>query len=89
MNKNQLIAAIATKADCSKEVATACCDAMLESIMEAMKGGDKVALPAFGNFEVKVRAAREGINPATREKIQIPETKVMTFKPAKSVKDEL
>ena len=89
MNKNQLIAAIASKADCSKEVASACCDAMLDCIMDAMKGGEKVLLPGFGNFEVKVRAAREGINPATREKIQIPESKVVSFKHDHSSKDSL
>ncbi len=63
---------------------------MLDCIMDAMKGGEKGLLPGFGNFEVKVRAKfREGINPATREKIQIPESKVVSFKPAKSSKDSL
>ena len=89
MNKNQLVSAIATKADCPKEVANACCDAMVETIMEALKEGDKVALAGFGTFEVKVRAARTGINPATREQIEIPESKVMNFKVAKNIKDLL
>ncbi|MCX4362788.1 MAG: HU family DNA-binding protein [Clostridia bacterium] len=89
MNKNQLIGAIAAKANCSKEVASECCDAMLESIMEAMRGGDKVTLPGFGNFEVKTRAARVGVNPATGAKIDIPESKVISFKPAKASKDTL
>ncbi|MDE5990330.1 MAG: HU family DNA-binding protein, partial [Clostridia bacterium] len=51
--------------------------------------GDKVALAGFGTFEVKVRAARTGINPATREKIEIPETKVINFKAAKTNKEAL
>ena len=89
MNKNQLVSAIATKANCSKEVAQDCCDAMVESIMEALKEGDKVALAGFGTFEVKVRAARTGINPATREKIDIPESKVISFKASKNNKDTL
>lgn len=89
MNKNQLICAVAAKADCSNEVATACYEAMLESIMEAMKAGEKVMLPGFGNFEVKTRAARTGVNPATGEKIEIAESKVINFKAAKSTKDEL
>ncbi|MDE6758354.1 MAG: HU family DNA-binding protein [Clostridia bacterium] len=89
MNKNQLVSAVATKADCSKEEALACCDAMVETIMEALKEGDKVALAGFGTFEVKVRAARTGINPATREKIEIPETKVINFKAAKTNKEAL
>ncbi|MDE5756564.1 MAG: HU family DNA-binding protein, partial [Clostridia bacterium] len=53
MKKNQLIAAVASKADCSKEVATACYDAIIECIMEAIKVGDKVDLSDFGKFEVK------------------------------------
>lgn len=89
MNKNQLICAIVSKADCSNEIATACYDAMLESIMEAMKAGDKVALPGFGTFEVKTRAARMGVNPATGEKIEIAESKAINFKAAKSTKDVL
>ena len=89
MKKNQLISAVAVKADCTKEVASLCCDAMVETIMEALKEGDKVALPAFGTFEVKTRAARTGINPATKEKIDIPETKVINFKAAKSSKEML
>ena len=89
MNKNQLVSAIAVKANCSKEVATACCDAVVETIMEALNDGDKVAWAGFGNFEVKVRAARTGINPATREQIEIPESKTLNFKPAKNIKDLL
>lgn len=89
MNKNQLVSAVAAKAECSKEVAAACCDAMVETLMEALKEGDKVAWAGFGNFEVKVRTARVGINPATREKIEIPESKVINFKPAKNINESL
>ena len=89
MNKNQLIAAVASKAGCENEVAVACYEAMVETIMETVKNGDKVTLPDLGNFEVKTRAARVGVNPATGEKINIPESKVLNFKPAKKVKDEL
>lgn len=89
MKKKDLISAIASKADCKIETATACYDAMIESIMEAMKGGDKVILPEFGTFEVKTRAARTGVNPATGEKIEIAESKTVNFKPAKSAKESL
>ena len=89
MNKNQLVSAIATKANCSKEVAQDCCDALVETIMEALKEGDKVALAGFGTFEMKVRAARTGINPATKEKIDLPESKTINFKVAKNIKEIL
>lgn len=89
MNKKQLIDAIAEKAQCTAAEAGKCCDAMLEAIMDAMKAGDKVALLGFGTFEVKTRAARTGVNPATGEKIDIPESKVISFKASKSNKDSL
>lgn len=89
MNKKQLIDAMAEKAGCTKDVATKCCDAMIDSIMDAMKEGDKVALLGFGTFEVKTRAARTGINPATGQKIDIPESKVISFKASKSNKENL
>lgn len=89
MNKKQLIDAMAEKAQCSNAEAAKCCDAMIEAIMDAMKAGDKVALLGFGTFEVKTRAARTGVNPATGAKIDIPESKVISFKASKSNKDSL
>ena len=89
MNKNQFMAAVASKASCSTDVANACYEAMIETILETVKNGDKVVLPDLGNFEVKVRAARVGVNPATGEKIDIAESKVLNFKPSKKIKESL
>ena len=89
MKKNQLIAAVASKAGCANDVATACYEAVVETILEAVKNGDKVDLADLGKFEVKTRAARVGVNPATGEKIDIPESKVLNFKPSKAVKESL
>ncbi len=89
MNKNQFIAGVASKAGCSNEVAASCYDAMVATILETVKNGDKVALPDFGNFELKTRPARVGVNPSTGEKINIAESRVLNFKPAKKIKDEL
>lgn len=89
MNKNQLVNAVAVKAGCSKEVALKCCDAVVETIMESLKEGDKVTWQGFGNFEVKTRAARKGINPATGEAIDIAESKVINFKASKNNKEGL
>ena len=89
MKKNQLIAAVASKADCSKEVANACYDAIIECIMESVKAGDKVDLSDFGKFELKVTPAHQGVNPATGEKIEIAESKSLKFKPAKAIKEAL
>lgn len=56
-------------------------DAFIHSVGKAMKSGDKVALVGFGTFSVAERAARTGINPATKAAIQIPARKVVKFKP--------
>lgn len=87
MNKTDLVASVATKAELSKKDAEAAVKAVFESISEALADGDKVALVGFGNFEVKTRAARTGKNPRTGEPIQIPETKVPSFKAGSALKD--
>ncbi len=87
MNKAELVAAVAAKAGISKKDADAAVAAVVDSVVEAMKAGDKVSLFGFGTFEVKARAARTGINPKTKEKIQIAATKAPAFKAAKALKD--
>lgn len=79
MNKTELVNAIAaaglTKADSKKAL-----DATLAAIANALKAGDKVALLGFGTFAVTERPARTGINPANKQKIEIPAKKVIKFK---------
>ena len=79
MNKTELVNAIAaaglTKADSKKAL-----DATLAAIANALKAGDKVALLGFGTFAVTERPARTGINPANKQKIEIPAKKVVKFK---------
>ncbi len=87
MNKTDLVAAVAAKAEISKKDAEAAVSAVFDAITEALQEGDKVALAGFGTFDVKVRAARTGLNPRTKEAIQIPETKVPSFKAGKPLKD--
>ena len=89
MNKAQLIDAIVAKTEMSKKDATAALDATIEAITEALKAGDKVALVGFGNFTVKERAARTGINPATGESIEIAACKVPGFAAGKALKDAI
>jgi DNA-binding protein HU-beta len=80
MNKSELVSAIAAGAGLSKVDAKKALDATLEAITNAVKAGDKVALLGFGTFSVNERPAREGINPATKQKIQIAAKKVVKFK---------
>ena len=87
MNKTELIAAVAEKADLSKKDAEAAITAAVEAITGALIEGEKVQLVGFGSFEVKTRAARVGRNPKTKESIKIPASKVPVFKPGKALKD--
>ncbi len=87
MNKSELIDAIASGADISKAAAGRALDATLDAITEALRKGDQVALVGFGTFSVKQRAARTGLNPQTKEKIQIPAATVPAFKAGKALKD--
>ena len=79
MNKTELIAAVAEKADLSKKDAEAAITATVDAIAEALTQGEKVQLVGFGSFEVKTRAARVGRNPRTGEEIPISEAKLPVF----------
>ena len=87
MNKAELIAAVAAAAEISKKDAETAVSATLASITEALQNDDKVQLVGFGSFEVKKRAARTGLNPRTKETIEIPASAVPTFKAGKALKD--
>ncbi len=87
MNKTELIAATAEKANVSKKEAEAVVSAALDAIVDALKEGDKVQVVGFGSFEVKSRAARTGRNPATGKEIKIAASKIPTFKAGKAFKD--
>lgn len=82
MNKTDLVNEIAAKANLNKVAAKAALDACLESIEQALANEDKVQLLGFGTFAVVEKPERQGINPATKEKIVIPARKVVKFKPA-------
>lgn len=81
MNKSDLINAMATEGGMSKAVAKNALDAFIAAVTKAMKEGDKVALVGFGTFSVSERAARTGINPSTKQPIEIPAKRVVKFKP--------
>lgn len=86
MNKSELINAVAEKTALSKKDSEAAVTAALDAITAALVEGDEVRLVGFGTFEVKKREARIGRNPKTKEEIQIPATKVPSFKPGKALK---
>lgn len=87
MTKAELISAVADKSGLSKKDSEKAVGAVVESITEALVGGDKVALVGFGTFETKNRAARKGINPITKGEITIAAATVPGFKAGKALKD--
>jgi DNA-binding protein HU-beta len=87
VNKNELVAAVADAADISKADATKAVDSVFDTITDALKKGGDVRLVGFGTFSVAARAASEGRNPRTGEKINIPASKQPKFKPGKGLKD--
>ena len=80
MNKTELVNAIAEEAKLTKVQAKAALEAALCAVGGALAKGDKVALIGFGTFDVVKKAKRQGVNPATKEKITIPARKVIKFK---------
>jgi DNA-binding protein HU-beta len=89
MNKGELVDAVAARADVTKKQADTVISAVVESIMEAVSSGDKVTLVGFGSFESRDRKAREGRNPKTGEKMEIPATKVPAFSAGKLFKERV
>ena len=87
MNKAELVSAIAEKSGISKKDSEKALNAFIESVQEALAGGDKVQLVGFGSFEVRERAERKGRNPQTKEEIIIPASKVPVFKVGKAFRD--
>lgn len=89
MNKTELINAIAEKANLTKVQAKAALDATINTVSEQLAKGDKVALIGFGTFAVAEKTARKGINPRTKEVIEIPARKAVKFKAGAELNDVL
>ena len=88
MNKADLVANVAKQTKLTKKDAEAAVNAVVDSIEEALKEGDKVQLIGFGTFEVRTRKERQGRNPRNPgEIIKIPASKAPVFKAGKSLKE--
>jgi DNA-binding protein HU-beta len=87
VNKNDLVAHVSSKSGLSKTDATKAVDAVFEGITSSLKKGVEVRLVGFGTFAISKRAASEGRNPRTGEKIKIKASKQPKFKAGKSLKD--
>ncbi|NPA57997.1 MAG: HU family DNA-binding protein [Aquificae bacterium] len=89
MTKAELVAKVAAQAGVTKASAERCVNAFVAALTEALEKGERVALPGLGVFNVKERKARKGRNPRTGEVIKIPARRVVTFHPAKSLKERV
>ncbi len=87
MTKAELINLIAEKGEYSKKDAEKALSTVIDSISETLEKGEKISLVGFGTFEVRNRAAKEAINPLTKEPVHVPAKKVPAFKAGKALKE--
>ncbi len=87
MTKSDLVASVVESTGVSKKDAEKAVTTVFNSITNALKAGEKVQLMGFGTFETRHRAARTGLNPRTKETIEIAATTVPAFKAGKALKD--
>ena len=87
MTKTELAATVAAKAQITKKQADQILNTTFDAIKQALVEGDKVQLIGFGTFEIRDRAARKGRNPQTNEEIDIPASKLPSFKAGKALKE--
>ena len=89
MNKSELISTVAAEAGISKVDAKKAIEAFVSTVTNTLANGDKVALIGFGTFSVTEKSARTGINPATKQTINIPAKKVAKFKAGAELNDKI
>ncbi len=87
MTKAELVTSLAEKSGLTKKDSEKALAAFIETVTDTLAKGESIQLVGFGTFEVRERAARDGINPRTKEKIAIAATKVPAFKAGRALKD--
>ncbi len=87
MNKHQLAEQLASQTDSSQAAALRSIDAMIDIITNTVAKGEEVTLIGFGSFKAKARAARVGMNPKTKQRIDIAATTIPQFSAGKSFKE--
>ncbi|WP_143256239.1 HU family DNA-binding protein [Priestia aryabhattai] len=87
MNKTELVDAVATKSELTKQDSKKAIDALFETISNTLAQEEKIQLVGFGTFEIRERAERTGRNPQTGEEMTIPASKAPAFKPGKELKE--
>ena len=89
MTKAEFVDKLAEKGEITKKLASDTINLVFSSISEVLVAGEEISIPGFGKFSVVTRKARTGLNPQTKARINIPETKVPKFTSAKALKDSV
>ena len=89
MNKEDLVKLVSEKTGITKKAAEQAQKSVIEIFSSTLEKGESISLVGFGTFKVVERAAREGRNPSTGEKIQVPASKTVKFTPSKSLKERV
>lgn len=87
MNKNELVRVVAENTSLTQKDVTMVVDSFFAALEGELVKGNEVALAGFGKFVVKQRAARESINPRTKEVVKVPASKAVAFRPSKTIKE--
>ena len=87
MNKSELINELSEETTFSKMDVTRVLDSLTRVVSRALKKGEKVSITGFGSFWISCRPSRKGINPATKERIDLPEISIPRFKAGKSLRE--
>ena len=87
MTKADLVEEVAKVTSLTRKDSEVIVDTLFESVIKALKAGDKLEVRGFGSFRVRQRNARVGRNPKTGEKVEVPAKRVPYFKPSKELKD--
>ncbi len=87
MTKADLVDEVSRATDLSRKDSEVIVEALFDSVVKALKNSDKLEVRGFGSFRIRKRKARQGRNPKTGEKVDVPEKKVPYFKPSKELKD--
>ncbi len=89
MNKSQLIEAVASDSGLTKADSARAIDSLIDTVTRSLKKGDEVSITGFGKFSVVKRAARQGVNPRTGERVKIKASKAPKFSPGASLKQAI
>ena len=89
MTKAEFVDKLAERGKITKKQGSEAINLMFTTMADSLAAGEEIYIPGFGKFSVVVRKERSGVNPSTRKKIKIPETKAPKFTPAKALKESI